>query len=251
MRRQYESKAIESVSLRPIPPHRRRGRRRCKGQGKTPGVRRVLSKTCRQVACCTETQHGKAKEGWLSVGTKSVLFGAHAFWWHPFLVLRAWFHLYRRRPSLAQIVAIFLHDLGYVGCRDMDGLQGFWHPARSAVLFARVAGIVPQRWLPRSLRMPWHEFQLRVTEEILGHSRRYCRGRTDLVSKLCWPDKLSLHYECGWFYLLRVGLTGELREYRRNSEGVSSGMPNRVWFRWLAAGEYMRAVKESERFNGE
>ena len=36
----------------------------------------------------------------MRVGTKSVLFGAHAFWLHPFALAVAWWKLYRWTPAL-------------------------------------------------------------------------------------------------------------------------------------------------------
>ena len=34
-------------------------------------------------------------------------------------------------------------------------------------------------------------------------------------SKLCYADKMSLCLEPGWLYLLRVNLSGEIKEYMR------------------------------------
>ena len=48
----------------------------------------------------------------MKVGTKSVLFGAHAFWLHPFFVAVAWTRLYGFPWDPRLWVAFFVHDLG-------------------------------------------------------------------------------------------------------------------------------------------
>ena len=80
----------------------------------------------------------------MKIGTKSLLFGAHAFWWHPAFVAMAWYKLYgwhyvtyktKLSPPLVTSLrdwrlwlAFVVHDWGYWGCSDMDGKQGEWHP---------------------------------------------------------------------------------------------------------------------------
>ena len=57
----------------------------------------------------------------MKVGTKSVIGGAHCFLLHPFFVAWGWTRLFGfpRDPRLW--FAFALHDVGYVGCGDMDG----------------------------------------------------------------------------------------------------------------------------------
>ncbi len=63
----------------------------------------------------------------MRVGTKSVLFGAHCFFIHPFFVARGWWALYGCPWDPRLWVAFFVHDLGYVGSHDMDGPEGESH----------------------------------------------------------------------------------------------------------------------------
>ena len=51
----------------------------------------------------------------MKIGTRSVLFGAHAFWLHPWFVAAAWWKLYGFPWDPRLWVAFFLHDLGYFG----------------------------------------------------------------------------------------------------------------------------------------
>ena len=64
----------------------------------------------------------------MRVGTKSVLYGAHAFYLHPWFVAWAWWKLFGFPWDPRLWVAFFVHDLGYWGCPDMDGDQGEAHP---------------------------------------------------------------------------------------------------------------------------
>ena len=63
----------------------------------------------------------------MKIGTKSLLFGIHQIFWHPYVVLRAWVYLYGR-PSFKEMVCIFIHDWGYFGKPNLDGAEGSLHP---------------------------------------------------------------------------------------------------------------------------
>ena len=63
----------------------------------------------------------------MRVGTRSVLFGAHALWLHPWFVAAAWWRLYGFPADPRLYAAFWLHDIGYLGCRDMDGPDGESH----------------------------------------------------------------------------------------------------------------------------
>ena len=63
----------------------------------------------------------------MTVGTKSVLFGAHCFLIHGFFVARGWWTLWGFPWDPRLWTAFFVHDLGYLGCGDMDGSQGEEH----------------------------------------------------------------------------------------------------------------------------
>ncbi|MFP3947126.1 MAG: hypothetical protein ACLFWG_00215 [Longimicrobiales bacterium] len=85
----------------------------------------------------------------MRVGTRSVLFGVHAFWMHPFFVARAWWKLYGFPWDPRLWVAFFVHDLGYWGKPNMDGPEGERHPELGATLVAR--------WFdPQPLGRPTH-----------------------------------------------------------------------------------------------
>jgi hypothetical protein len=49
----------------------------------------------------------------VSVGTRSVLFGVHAFWLHPFITAEGWRRIYGFPWDVRLWVAFFVHDLGY------------------------------------------------------------------------------------------------------------------------------------------
>jgi hypothetical protein len=134
----------------------------------------------------------------VKLGTRSLLFGVHAFWWHPVTVYRAWLHLYGRRPTLVETFCIFVHDFGYWGCGTMDGRDGLLHPMRGS-------------WIARRI------FGEKAGDLVLYHSRNFAQLVGREPSALCWPDKLSIVYDPVWFYLIRARLSGEIREYHLNA----------------------------------
>ena len=151
----------------------------------------------------------------MTIGTKSMLFGVHAFWWHPFTVWLAWVRLYRALPGWPETVAIVLHDQ-YWGCPNIDGVEGKRHPMRGA-RWAGVAGGSRARVLA------------------LTHSRSFCATHGLRLGKLCAPDKLSIFFDPEWFYLLRARLSGELPEFISNAVEaghVPAGTTGREWLAW-------------------
>jgi len=147
-------------------------------------------------------------------GKKSLLFGVHQFIWHPITVLLAWYELYRM-PNFKELVCIFIHDWGYWFCENMDDDKGKKHPEFGANLAYKLFGS--------------EYFKL-----CLYHSRHYSKRNNMEPSKLCWADKLSIKYEITWFYLFRANLSGEIKEYRRNSlDFISSLQSDLVWFNWI------------------
>src|SRR5882757_8921986 len=64
----------------------------------------------------------------VTIGTKSVLFGAHCFFLHPWFVAAGWCKLYGFPWDPRLWVAFFVHDLGYLGKPNMDGPEGESHP---------------------------------------------------------------------------------------------------------------------------
>lgn len=149
----------------------------------------------------------------MTVGTRSVLFGVHAFWLHPFFVVAAWWKLYGFPADLRLWIAFFVHDLGYIGKPNMDGSEGEKHPEYGAEIMGDLFG--PE----------WFDF-------VLFHSRYYVRRFRDrdtpyfyrtpydeewrdepAPSRLCCADKLAIALTPAWIYLPMARLSGELDEY--------------------------------------
>lgn len=161
----------------------------------------------------------------MSVGTKSVLIGVHACWWHPVTVLLAWIELYGI-PNWRELVCIFIHDLGYYGKPNMDGVEGERHPEWAA-WFATW-------YLDRFPKLPYWPYD-DYHDLCLLHSRTYAKKLGREPSKLCWADKLSIKYDPWWFYLLRAQLSGEILEYRKDAialGGITPESSHRMWFDW-------------------
>ena len=159
----------------------------------------------------------------MKVGTKSLLFGAHAFWMHPFFVAYAWIKLYGFPFDLRIWFAFFLHDVGYWGKCDMDGPSGKSH--------IHLGGQIMD-WL---FGKEWGDFCRR-------HSRSYCREVGEPVSRLCYADKMVPYYQPWWLYIPMTWLTGELEEYMHRAKTADvpeyvemncrSNNP-RVWYKAL------------------
>ena len=135
----------------------------------------------------------------MKIGTKSILFGAHCWFIHPWFVALAWWKLYGFPRDLRLWVAFFVHDLGYWGKPNMDGPEGEEHVLFGADLMHSLFdrhGDYPQ----------WREL-------CLYHSRFYAKKHGKPFSKLCVADKLAVTLEPWWFYLPRVIATGEVKEY--------------------------------------
>lgn len=148
----------------------------------------------------------------MRVGTKSVLFGAHCFFLHPWFVARSWWTLYGFPVDPRLWVAFFVHDLGYVGKTNMDGQEGETHPQFGArvmsCLFDRVRyGLYgTPTWLG-----DWGYLTLL-------HSRYYAKTLGLSPSRLCVADKLAIALTPAWLYLPLVRATGEIHEYRAHAK---------------------------------
>lgn len=147
------------------------------------------------------------REQWrrVPVGTKSILCGAHAFWFHPFVVALAWWKTYGVPLDPRLWVAFFVHDLGYIGCPNMDGKEGEKHPELGARIMAMFPGSAKAIW-----PLDWSSFSL-------YHSRTYAKLYGAEVSKLCYADKLAFTVQSKRIYLFLVKLTGEYHEYLDNA----------------------------------
>lgn len=150
----------------------------------------------------------------MTVGTRSVLFGAHCFFLHPWFVAASWWRLYGFRcvrcassgvttclidPFLW--LCFLVHDLGYVGKPNMDGEEGELHPQLGASIVGRVAGLLGSISSER-----WRRF-------CLYHSRFLARRDGVEPSLFCWADKYAIYLTPSWLYLPMTWATGELEEY--------------------------------------
>ncbi|HRU04993.1 MAG TPA: hypothetical protein P5137_04360 [Candidatus Brocadiia bacterium] len=152
----------------------------------------------------------------MTLGTRSLLFGAHQFLLHPLFVLLAWVRLYGL-PGPSALVAIVVHDWGYWGCRSMDGDDGAGHP----------------------LRCTWWLLILglrRTAELVEGHSRFACARHGIPMSRLFWADKLGTALMPAWLWVLLSRASGELAEYLANTAFEIHGDVTPTEFFWRYRG---------------
>lgn len=167
----------------------------------------------------------------MTVGTKSILFGAHQFLLHPFFVAEAWRRLYGFPWNPRLWVAFFVHDIGYLGKPNMDGPEGEQHVELGAMI------------------MGWF-FGEQLGHLCLYHSRFYAKKAGVKISRLGIADKLSIVLTPYWLYLPLVRLSGEWHEYvaqARNGKYSSMNLDDRnglrAWF--LSVQDYLaRWVEE-------
>lgn len=156
----------------------------------------------------------------MKLGTKSLLYGAHAFWLHPFMVARAWYLLYGFPWDLRLWFCFFFHDIGYWGCPNMDGPRtGKLHPYRGAIWASRLF----DKRRRRPTHPDWFWFSLLHSQSIT-RDYEYLGAKP---SSLCWPDKLATILVPRWLYLTLVWLTGEVEDYKSN---MGSGLTNTEWY---------------------
>lgn len=184
----------------------------------------------------------------MRMGTKSVLFGVHQFLWHPITVGYAWRKLYGRWPSFYEWIAVFCHDIGYLGKHAMDSPSGQTHPEFGAKVARRLA------YLAARLRGEDHMDSWVIAERIgdlsLFHSTHYAQKQNASVSALYLPDKACVLIDPVWFYLLRARLSGELYEYveRQNRQQWMFGKDEftpRQWLLWYRS----RIQQKVDAFN--
>lgn len=140
----------------------------------------------------------------MKTGTKSVLFGVHCFFIHPWFVAAGWWKLYGFPFDPRLWVAFFLHDIGYIGLYRMDDDAGERHPEMGAKIMGYLFG------------QEWHDL-------CLYHSRFYSKAAGVAPSRLCYADKLVPSLEPWWFYLPRAWASGELWEYLSRAGGKDGG----------------------------
>lgn len=143
----------------------------------------------------------------MRVGTKSVLFGAHAIWLHGWFVAWAWWKLYGFSWDPHLWTAFVVHDLGYLGKPNMDGPEGETH----VQLGAKIMGVL--------FGNPWGDF-------CAAHSRYWAKAHGIAVSKLCVADKLAFVLTPDRLYLWMTKATGELYEYMERAQERQAGSAN-------------------------
>jgi hypothetical protein len=197
----------------------------------------------------------------MKIGTKSVLFGAHCFFLHPWFVAYAWWKLYGFPFDPRLWVAFFVHDLGYIGKPNMDGEEGEMHPYKGALIMNRlfdklkVKKIFPdgnihytKKGVNGILSDIYHGKINNRNENYwflftLYHSRFLAKRNDAQYSQLCVADKLAIAITPAWLYLPMVRWTGEIKEYMKdaaiNSSGVIKVQDNqKKWY--LAVQDYVR-----------
>lgn len=152
----------------------------------------------------------------MRTGTKSLLFGVHQFIWHPITVHLAWRRLFGW-PSLRETACIFIHDWGYWGCEEMEGV----HSAKRVLVAAAIADLLFGR--------PYYDL-------ILLQNRYFAKKLKRTPSKLYWAKRLSVAYDPQPFYLLRARLSGELIQARAQaarSHHLPLNNSDETWMAWV------------------
>jgi hypothetical protein len=205
-----------------------------------------------------------ARRRGLTIGTKSVLFGAHQFLIHPWFVAAGWWKLYGFPVDPRLWVAFFVHDLGYIGKPNMDGDEGEAHVFGGAQIMGTLFDF-RDRW-----RASWFALTVgRLLAWIFGtrapgdltwycfsfyHSRFMSKRYGVNVSPLCYADKLAIVLTPAWLYLPLTRRTGELEEYMRRSEQkegakyatmVNYSSEDRQWYENMRA--YIRRWVEEHK----
>jgi len=188
----------------------------------------------------------------MKIGTKSVLYGAHCFFIHPIFVFIAWWKLYGFPFDLRLWIAFIVHDIGYLGKPNMDGKEGETHVELGAKIMS-IFDFGTEKWEYFEWRFAdkgvwfrdghitdefnkmrkdgwilygWGAEMVLLSRPVKGskwsdlskyHSRFYAKKDGRIPSKLCMADKLAICYDPTWFYLLRVNMTGEVKEYMKDS----------------------------------
>lgn len=195
----------------------------------------------------------------LSIGTKSVLFGVHCWFLHPWFVAWAWWKLYGFPVDPRLWVAFFVHDLGYIGLPNMDGPEGERHVEWGARVMTHLFDGKPSRDFEfvilnaggqRCAIGPWGQL-------CLFHSRFYARRYGFPFSRLCVADKLSFCLTPSWLYLPMARWSGEIYEYMELAKArTEAGEPKYASIKlstdsqhrwWLDVNEYLRRWVEEHK----
>jgi hypothetical protein len=134
----------------------------------------------------------------MNIGTKTLLWGYHQLLLHPLFVAVSWWKLYGFPWDVKLWVAFFLHDIGYFGKPNMDGVEGATHPFTGA----RIMHLLFDP--PDSTT--WYDF-------CLYHSRTTAKESSMPISKLCYADKLAFMLYPQWLLKILYKLSGEYEQY--------------------------------------
>lgn len=157
--------------------------------------------------------HVPARKPFLPTGTKSLLFGVHCVAIHPIFVFMAWWQLYGFPWDLRLWIAFIIHDWGYWGSPNMDGLEGEKH--------VELAGA----WMDKHFGSDWGDF-------CRYHSRFWAKKYERPFSRLCVADKLAIAITPTWLYLIQANLSGEIHEYMKG-EGARTPAKGNSQLKWL------------------
>jgi hypothetical protein len=155
----------------------------------------------------------------MPVGTRTLLFGCHQFIIHPVFVLLASWRLFGLRYMMnwREWLAAFVHDWGYWGCADIDGIDGAHHPIRSVsgTIVSRILGTYMDITTAYNLRHyiqrhSWFAITKIYMESIYGVPEPF-------LSRLYYSDKLGSAMVPSWLWATQAWLTGEGVEYLQNS----------------------------------
>lgn len=134
----------------------------------------------------------------MRMGTKSLLFGYHCFFIHPFIIAYSWYKLYGFPWDIRLWFCFFLHDIGYLNKKFMDDEVAETHPEVGAKIVGKLFG------------KEWYYF-------CLLHSRFYAKKLNLNYSKLCVADKAVIYITPQKLVIFLYKLTGEYKEYMKLS----------------------------------
>jgi hypothetical protein len=139
--------------------------------------------------------------------------------------------LYHRLPNWKEAVCILIHDWGYWGKPNIDGIEGERHPAWAAA------------WAYKHFdysRKGIH-FSFKYRDLCAGHSVSFARKYYYPISRLCLPDKVGVALMPIPLMVLLGKLTGETREYRSCPKYAHTD------YEKITDGEYYQALRDYYR----
>lgn len=193
----------------------------------------------------------------MKLGTRSLLFGYHLFWLHPFFVALGWFKLYGAKKIKCNSsgvetsifdprlwVCFLVHDWGYFGAPNMDGPEGEQHP--------KLGADIVHRWFDAEPCNPeggWKTEEYAWKHFLLYHSRFLAKLNGRTPSLFCHADKASIWLTPSRIAVPLMRLSREIKEYRsretrpENSVGLESTLDTQItdWEWWFRIREWCKA----------